>query len=288
MSSCQKLAAPGPTILDKIHEQRVKDVEVAKATPGSTWDDLQVSIAALSLAPPLISFPDRLCAGSATSGGPALMAEIKRASPSKGNIDLNVVAPQQARIYALSGASVISVLTEPTWFKGSLLDMRLARAAIDTLPYRPAVLRKDFIFDPYQILEARVHGADTVLLIVAMLSVGQLGDLYAFAQCIGMEPLVEVNSAEEMTIALELGARVIGVNNRDLRTFNVDMGTTTRLADMVSNAGSSAILCALSGIKTSSDVQGYVKDGIGAVLVGESLMRAPDVRAFIRELLSLP
>jgi anthranilate synthase/indole-3-glycerol phosphate synthase/phosphoribosylanthranilate isomerase len=216
------------------------------------------------------------------------MAEIKRASPSKGDIDIAALAPIQARAYALAGASVISVLTEPTWFKGSLLDMRLARDALSALPHRPAVLRKDFIFDPYQILEARAYGADSVLLIVAMLSPDELEDLYAFAQSLGMEPLVEVNSAEEMAAALDLGARVIGVNNRDLRTFAVDMSTTTRLADMVSAAGSDAVLCALSGITGADDVRRYADDGVGAVLVGEALMRATDVRAFVRELLSLP
>ena len=127
--------------------------------------------------------------------GVALMAEIKRASPSKGDIQLDAVAPVQARTYALAGASVVSVLTEPTWFKGGLLDMRLARAAVDSLPDRPAILRKDFVFDMYQILEARVHGADTVLLIVAMLSPSDLAELYQFAQGLGMEPLVEVNNA---------------------------------------------------------------------------------------------
>ncbi|KAI0311904.1 indole-3-glycerol phosphate synthase-domain-containing protein [Amylostereum chailletii] len=272
-----------PTILQKIHAQRSKDVEAAKATPGSTYEDL---LASLTLAPPLISFPDRLRAANAS--GPALMAEIKRASPSKGDIDIAANAPRQARTYALAGAAVISVLTEPTWFKGTLLDMRLARQALDALPHRPAVLRKDFIFDEYQILEARVWGADTVLLIVAMLDSERLAGLYAFAQGLGMEPLVEVNNAQEMEAALELGARVIGVNNRNLHDFSVDMGTTTRLADMVQAQGGNAILCALSGIKGPEDVKGYVDQGVGAVLVGESLMRATDVRAFIRELLSLP
>ena len=216
------------------------------------------------------------------------MAEIKRASPSKGDIQLDAVAPVQARTYALAGASVVSVLTEPTWFKGGLHDMRLARAAVDSLPDRPAILRKDFIFDMYQILEARAHGADTVLLIVAMLSVDDLTELYQFAQGLGMEPLVEVNNAEEMTLALELGAKVIGVNNRDLKTFAVDMGTTSRLADLVAEANSDTLLCALSGISSPQDVQKYAKEGVNAVLVGEALMRTDDINVFVRQLLSLP
>ncbi|GJJ08540.1 hypothetical protein Clacol_002758 [Clathrus columnatus] len=270
------------TILQKIHKQRLEDIDIAKKTPGTTPADLS-GLLSLNLAPPLISFANRL---RQNSGRPALMAEVKRASPSKGDIAPNANAPQQALTYALAGASVISVLTEPRWFKGSLLDMRLARQAIDSLPDRPAILRKDFIVDEYQIYEARLHGADTVLLIVAMLSVNQLKALYNVSKKLGMEPLVEVNNAEEMKAALDLGARVVGVNNRNLHNFEVDMGTTTRLADMVK--GHDVILCALSGIKSNEDVEHYVRDGAGAVLVGESLMRAQDPGAFIRELLALP
>jgi anthranilate synthase/indole-3-glycerol phosphate synthase/phosphoribosylanthranilate isomerase len=214
------------------------------------------------------------------------MAEIKRASPSKGDIAPTANAAQQALVYALAGASVISVLTEPKWFKGSLLDMQFARQAVDSLPNRPAILRKDFIIDEYQIQEARLYGADTVLLIVAMLSLPRLKLLYAYSKKLGMEPLVEVNNAEEMQAALELGARVIGVNNRNLHNFEVDMQTTTRLADMVKERD--VVLCALSGIKSNEDVRGYVENGVSAVLVGESLMNAEDPAAFIRHLLDLP
>ena len=275
-------SAKVPTILEKICAQRQKDIEQAKATPGTKPEDLK-TILSMKLAPPQISFVNRL---KASETKPALMAEVKRASPSKGPIAMNTVAAQQALTYALAGASVISVLTEPTWFKGSLLDMRLARQAVDNLPNRPAILRKDFIIDEYQIDEARMHGADTVLLIVATLSEKRLHELYAHSLSLGMEPLVEVNNAKEMEIALNLGAKVIGVNNRNLHDFNVDMGTTTRLAEMVRERD--VILCALSGIKDSKDVTAYVEQGVGAVLVGESLMRAVDTRAFIRQLLSVP
>ena len=271
-----------PTILEKIHQQRLKDVAVAKSTPGTTPSDL-TTLLSLHLSPPQISFLSRL---RQVPGCPALMAEIKRASPSKGDIAPNTNAAQQALTYALAGASVISVLTEPTWFKGSLLDMRLARQAIDGLPNRPAILRKDFIVDEYQIQEARLHGADTVLLIVALLPVTRLTQLYNCAKQLGMEPLVEVNNAEEMQAALDLGARVIGVNNRNLHDFEVDMGTTTRLVDMVKQHD--VVLCALSGIKSNVDVREYTKQGVNAVLVGESLMRAEDPAAFIRHLLDLP
>ena len=265
------------SVLEKIYAQRLKDVEAAKATPGTTPADLATFLS-MHLAPPLVPLVARLKAKP-----PALMAEIKRASPSKGPIALSANAAQQALTYALSGASVISVLTEPTWFKGSLLDLRLARQAVDALPNRPALLRKDFVLDEYQIAEARLHGADTVLLIVAMLPLTRLRALYDYSLSLGMEPLVEVNNAREMEAALALGARVIGVNNRNLHDFQVDMGTTSRLADMVK--GQEVILCALSGITGGEDVRRYVQQGVGAVLVGEALMRAKDTRAFIAELL---
>ena len=134
-------AAKIPTILEKICVQRRKDIALAKSTPGTKPEDLK-TLLSMHLAPPQISFPDRLKAAEVR---PALMAEVKRASPSKGPIAMSTNAAQQALTYALAGASVISVLTEPTWFKGSLLDMRLARQAIDNLPNRPAILRKDFI-----------------------------------------------------------------------------------------------------------------------------------------------
>ncbi|KAG8829879.1 bifunctional tryptophan synthase trp1 [Serendipita sp. 399] len=266
-----------PSILETIQKQRLEDIDVARNTPGATPEDLQASLD-LHLDPPLISLVTRLRQASP----PALMAEIKRASPSKGAIALGVNAPSQALKYALAGASVISVLTEPKWFKGSLLDMRLARQAVDSLPNRPAILRKDFILDEYQILEARLYGADTVLLIVAMLPIVRLAALMKCSRSLGMEPLVEVNSAEEMEAALELGAKVIGVNNRNLHTFEVDMNTTTRLADMCK--GKDVILCALSGINSRKDVTDYLDQGVEAILVGEALMRAPDPKAFISEL----
>lgn len=271
-----------PTILDKIYAQRIKDVEVAKSTPGTTKEDLTTFLS-MQLAPPLVPLVARL---KARAPAPALMAEIKRASPSKGPIAMHTNAAHQALTYALAGASVISVLTEPTWFKGTLLDMRLAREAVATLTDRPAILRKDFIVDEYQICEARLWGADTVLLIVAMLPADRLRALYLFSLSLGMEPLVEVNNAEEMRTALRLGAKVIGVNNRNLHDFNVDMGTTSRLADMC--ADSDVILCALSGISTRADVVTYMGQGVGAVLVGEALMRASDPALFIRTLLDLP
>lgn len=274
-----------PTILETIYAQRAKDVEIAKSTPGVTPADFKTYLA-MDLAPPLIDFVERLKQNPSTgtsSPGPSLMAEVKRASPSKGNIALSTNAPEQGLKYALAGASIISVLTEPTWFKGHLHDMRLVREAVKSVPNRPAILRKDFVLDEYQIAEARIHGADTILLIVAMLSQERLSALYNYARSLGMEPLVEVNNASEMTRALELGARVIGVNNRNLHDFHVDMGTTSRLVDMVKERD--VVLCALSGISNAGDVRVYKEQGVRAVLVGEALMRAEDTLVFIRELL---
>jgi anthranilate synthase/indole-3-glycerol phosphate synthase/phosphoribosylanthranilate isomerase len=265
-------------ILDKIFAHRRAAVAAQKEIPSQRPGDLQATYD-LDIAPPLISFEKRL----RQSPFPlSLMAEIKRASPSKGIISLSTCAPSQARTYALAGASVISVLTEPEWFKGSIDDLRAVRQALDGMPNRPAVLRKEFIFEEYQILEARLAGADTVLLIVKMLDEATLTRLYKYSQSLGIEPLVEVNTAEEMSVAVKLGAKVIGVNNRNLTSFEVDLNTTSRLLGQVPKG---TIVCALSGISGPQDVVAYQKNGVGAVLVGEALMRAKDTAKFIHELL---
>ncbi|OJJ49923.1 hypothetical protein ASPZODRAFT_128500 [Penicilliopsis zonata CBS 506.65] len=266
------------SILDKIYDHRKAAVSLQKTIPSQRPEDLQAAYD-LGIAPPQVPFAARL----RQSAYPlSLMAEIKRASPSKGMIASSACAPAQARKYAKAGASVISVLTEPEWFKGSIEDLRAVRQSLEGLTNRPAVLRKEFIFEEYQILEARLAGADTVLLIVKMLSVELLSRLYHYSRSLGMEPLVEVNTAEEMKIAVDLGAEVIGVNNRDLTSFEVDLGTTSRLMDLVPET---TIVCALSGISGPSDVEAYKKDGVKAILVGEALMRAPDTSAFVAELL---
>lgn len=274
-------AAP-ESILDKIYAHRRAAVAAQKKLPSLRPSDLEI-LHSLSICPPQIDFPARLRAVSTPC---ALMAEIKRASPSKGIIDIDASAAVQARTYALAGAAAISVLTEPEWFKGSIDDLRAARQAVDAMPNRPAILRKEFIFEEYQILEARLAGADTVLLIVKMLSDEELKRLYKYsAEVLGMEPLVEVNSREEMERALRVGSKVIGVNNRDLHSFKVDLETTSGLVGMIDKE--KVILCALSGISTRADVARYEKEGVGAVLVGESLMRAgKTVDVFISGLLN--
>lgn len=264
---------PEPTILDTIVARRKLDVAEAKLAKPA-----QALQAALAGAPAPIDFAERLRRDRPM----AVIAEVKRASPSKGDIAPGMDAVAQAMKYATGGAAGISVLTEPTWFKGTLADLAGVRGAVEALgDARPAVLRKDFIIDEYQVLEARVAGADSVLLIVASLDDSTLAQLLDFSRELGMEPLVEVNNAEEMRRALDSGATVIGINNRDLRDFNVDLGTTDRLAGMV-NGG--VLLAALSGIGTRADVERFEAAGAGAVLVGESLMLADDPAAKIGEL----
>ena len=262
-----------PTILDTIVAKRREDVRATTAAvPASELEQR------LASAPPVVAFEARLHRDSPM----AVIAEVKRASPSKGDIAPAMDAVAQAMKYTRGGAAGISVLTEPTWFKGTLEDMSGVRAAVEALgDARPAILRKDFVIDEYQVLEARVHGADSVLLIVASLDDAKLTHLMARSRALGMEPLIEVNNAEEMERALRAGARVVGINNRDLRNFRVDLGTTDRLAGMVRG---DVLLAALSGITTREDVERFETAGAGAVLVGESLMVAEDPAAKIREL----
>lgn len=271
-------ASSKTSILERIYDHRRAAVAAQRQIPSQRPEDLQEAYN-LNLAPPQISFPERL---KRSPYRLSLMAEIKRASPSKGVISLSTCAPAQARKYALAGASVISVLTEPEWFKGSIDDLRSVRQALNGMPNRPAVLRKEFIFDEYQILEARLAGADTVLLIVKMLDEPTLKRLYLYSQSLGMEPLVEVNTVEEMQVAVNLGSKVIGVNNRNLTNFEVDLETTSRLMSLVSD---DTVVCALSGISGPEDVKPYQENGVGAVLVGEALMRAQDTTQFICNLL---
>lgn len=266
-------------ILRQIYDNRKAAVTAQRQIPGQRMEDLQAAYD-LNAAPPQVPFLERL---RQTPFDVALMAEIKRGSPSKGIFALDINAPVQARKYALAGASTISVLTEPEWFKGSIDDLRAVRQVLDGMPNRPAILRKEFIFDEYQILEARLAGADTVLLIVKMLEPELLERLYKYSVSLGMEPLVEVQNAEEMTAAVKLGSKAIGVNNRNLESFEVDLKTTSRLRSMVPE---NVIICALSGINTYQDVLENKNDGVNAVLVGEAIMRAPDATQFISQLCS--
>lgn len=262
------------TILDEIVAHRRRDVEAARrAVPEAALRERIPSCAAR------MGFVSRLRRDAPM----ALIAEVKRASPSKGDIAPGMDAAAQALRYARGGASGISVLTEPTWFKGSMQDMLSVRRALEPLGEgRPGVLCKDFIIDRYQLVEAAVHGADAALLIVACLGDAELGRLIADCRGLGMEPLVEVNNAEEARRAVAAGATLVGINNRDLRNFNVDLSTTERLAGMLP---AHVLVAALSGVSTRADVERFGAAGAAAVLVGESLMVAPDPAAKITELL---
>jgi indole-3-glycerol phosphate synthase/phosphoribosylanthranilate isomerase len=228
----------------------------------------------------------------------ALAAEFKRASPSKGDIATGLKAGEQAQKYASAGANIISVLTEPRWFKGSLNDMRDVRLETSGKSYdRPAVLRKEFTTHKYQITEAIANGADTILLIVAVLPQHLLKELIDHARSLGMEPLVEVHADSELEVALQAGAKVIGINNRNLHTFQMDLTTTEHVAKLLTEQGcvfdhnnpnSEYTLCSLSGMSTAFDVDRYRTINIGMCLIGESLMRAADPTKAIKSLCLAP
>jgi indole-3-glycerol phosphate synthase len=220
----------------------------------------------------------------AQPGSVALIAEVKKASPSAGVIRANFDPVRIARDCEAAGAHALSVLTDEQFFQGSLHDLKGVRAAV-TLP----LLRKDFIIDERQILEAVEWGADAILLIVAILTDAQLKRFHALATEGGLAALVEVHNEAELDRALEIGPRLIGVNNRDLTVFKVDLATTERLAARLRNAASAAaretFLVAESGIQTRADVERLANAGAQAILVGESLMRGENVGARVGELL---
>jgi indole-3-glycerol phosphate synthase len=206
----------------------------------------------------------------------AVIAEIKQASPSKGLLRADFDPPAIARSYRAGGATCLSVLTDAPFFKGSLDDLRAVRAAVD-LP----LLRKDFLLDPYQVVEARAAGADCILLIVAALDDARLADLHAAAADLGLDALVEVHDEAELDRALRVSPRLLGVNNRNLHTFEVRLDTTVRLAGRVP-AGT--VLVAESGIHGAADVALIRSAGVHAFLVGEAFMRAADPGARLAEL----
>ena len=209
--------------------------------------------------------------------GISLVAEMKRASPSKGPIRPGASVKEVVRAYEAANAAACSVLTEGPHFSGSLDDLVEARAAC-SLP----LLRKDFIIHPYQLVEARVAGADAALLIVAALGREGLEELVHAAAELGLDCLVEVHDEEEVGTAIEAGAEVVGINNRDLRTFEVDLQTTFRL---LPDVPAGTVVVSESGISSRDDVQRLEDAGVDAILVGESLMRAPDPAEAIRALL---
>jgi len=205
-----------------------------------------------------------------------LIAEVKKASPSKGVLAADLDVTAQARTYAAAGADAVSVLTDARWFKGSLEDLVAVRGVMT----RP-LLRKDFTIDEYQLWEARAAGADAALLIVAALDRRALRDLHQAAKGVGVHTLVEAHTTAELEEALAIGARVVGVNNRNLQTLTTDLGTSLRLLPLIPPGH---VAVAESGIFTRDDVERVAAAGAHAVLVGEALVRAGDVAAKVREL----
>jgi len=258
------------TILDRILETKRADVAARKAcTPLAELD----SLIRAQTAPR--GFKAALDARSV--GGPALIAEIKKASPSKGVIREDFDPPAHARSYQAGGATCLSVLTDEPWFQGSDAFLQAARAAC-SLP----VLRKDFIVDPWQAPESRAIGADAILLIMAALDDMTLAEIEAAAIESGLDVLVEVHDEKELERALKLKSRLIGVNNRDLRDFTVDF---KRTYDLVSKAPKECTFVAESGLSTRADLDAMSEKGVRCFLVGEALMRADDIEAATRALL---
>jgi indole-3-glycerol phosphate synthase len=251
-----------------------KRVEVAATRQRVPVDELQSGLDGL---PPCRTLVGRLSA----AGGPTrVIAEIKRASPTAGVIDGEADVAGLSRAYREHGASAISVLTDTVGFGGSLDDLAVARHAVDV-----PLLRKDFVIDRYQLLEARCAGADAVLLIVAALAVGELRELHAAALDLGLEVLVETHDATEVAVARGIeGCRLIGLNSRNLATFEVDLATVERLAPTV---GPGIAVVAESGICAPADVARLRASGLANFLVGEALVRSADPGALLAELLGV-
>ncbi len=259
-------------ILQKILDAKRKDIANRKLElpidelKSRLWD-----------APPSLDFAKRLVRSS--SGLPAVIAEIKRASPSKGSIRSDINPTQVAVSYEKAGAAAISVLTDKQFFGGSLRDLGAVKESV-TIP----VLRKDFILDEYQVYESRAAGADAILLIVAALEAEMLTRLMNLATEIGLQYIVEVHDERELKAAVDVGAAIIGINNRNLHTFDVSLDVTRRLLPMIPVPNVKKI--SESGIASREDLEHLGKLGADAVLIGEALMVHPDPSQKLRELLS--
>lgn len=254
-------------ILDEIHEHKL--VEVAERKKQIPIEDLEKR---LPHAPPVRDF-----AAAIGREGMSLIAEVKKASPSAGIIREDFDPVAIARAYADAGAAAISVLTDEKYFQGSLTFLEDIRAAVN-IP----LLRKDFIIDAYQIAEARVSGADAILLIVHLLDDETLRSFLDRAHELGMKCVVESHSKEELERAVASGAEILGINNRDLHTFKVDVETAIAFAPLVPRE---RIVVGESGIKTADDVRRLGKAGVSAILVGETLIKSPDITAKTQELM---
>jgi indole-3-glycerol phosphate synthase len=255
-------------ILDDIVRAKRADLQHVKAT---------VPLAGLEQRPLFRTERRDLRAALQAATGRAIIAEVKKASPSKGVIRVDFDPLRIARSYAANGAVAISVLTERRYFQGDLEHLAAIREAVGV-----PLLRKDFLFDPYQLYEARAFGADAVLLIVAVLDEALLRHLLQLVDALQLKALVEVHDRLELERALDSGARLLGINNRDLHTFHTDLRTTEELARCVP-AG--ALVVSESGIETAADIERLERAGVEAFLIGETLMRAVDPGAKLAELL---
>jgi len=255
------------TMLDRILETKRAEVAARKAT--TSLSDIDAGIARMSA-------PRGFRAALDAKPGYALVAEVKKASPSKGLIRADFDPPAHARAYEAGGAACLSVLTDEKWFQGADAYLSAARDAV-SIP----VLRKDFMVDPWQATEARAIGADAILIIVAALDDIQMAEIEASALECGMDVLVEIHDAHELERALKLKSRLIGVNNRDLRDFTVDF---QRTYDLVDKAPRDCTFVAESGLTTRADLDAMAERGIRCFLIGEALMRQDDVEAATRAL----
>jgi indole-3-glycerol phosphate synthase len=261
-------------VLDHIVEAKAERLEHAKR--AKPLGELLEEVSSLKRRSPM---GGSLKSALKRQAGVNIIAEIKRRSPSKGIISENFDPARTAEQFAQSAAAAISVLTEEDFFDGSPNHLRAVRCTVTGLP----LLRKDFIFDEYQIYESAAMGADAVLLIAAILSDDLLAQLLSTAKRVGLEALVEVHTAEQMKRAAGAGAQLIGVNNRDLRTFNVELETSLRLAEL---APADAILVSESGINTGEEIKRLKSAGYHAFLIGERLMREPDPGVALAQLMA--
>jgi indole-3-glycerol phosphate synthase len=259
-----------PDLLGAIIAATRRALEVRK----QTVPEARIAAAAAERHPSADRFVSRL----ARRDGLNVIAECKRRSPSRGVLRADYDAASIAERYEANGAAAVSVLTEPTFFDGSLDDLRAVRSHVGV-----PLLRKDFIVDPYQVLEARAAGADAVLLIVGAVEPATFRALYAHAGDLGLAALVEVHQPAELDIALSAGPRVVGVNNRDLSTLEVDLSTAARLVDQIPDG---VVAVAESGLRSPADARRLRDAGYDAFLIGEYLVTAPDPGQALRELLT--
>jgi indole-3-glycerol phosphate synthase len=254
-------------ILDQIISHKREEIKRDKAiTPSAELEKRLASAPKPRKFKAAISKPNKI----------NLIAEVKKASPSKGVIREDFDPVKIAKLYESNGASALSVLTDEKFFQGSLSHLTQIREAVK-LP----ILRKEFIIDEYQVYQSRVFGADAILLIVACLTLDELKRLYNLATDLKLDSLMEVHTVEELKTALEVGCEIIGINNRNLKTFHTDINTTFKLKELIPD---DKIVVSESGIYSASDVKLLKSCGINAILVGEALMREEDIGKKVREL----